>query len=65
MKAIKTQYQSMNKGFNLNQSAFNLKTEEYRKLKEENDLLTLDKRRMIAEIKTLSILKQRTMNDFE
>lgn len=47
----------MNRGFNLNHSASTLKIEEYSKLKDENDLLVLDKKRMIAEIKTLNILK--------
>lgn len=65
MKAIKTQYQSMNKGFNLSQSTFRLKTDEYKKLKDEKEILIQDKKSLIGQLKTVKILQERITNDFE
>lgn len=55
----------MNKGFNLSQSTFRLKTDEYKKLKDEKEILIQDKKSLIGQLKTVKILQERITNDFE
>ena len=63
MKAIKIEYHKIDKGFKLAQSSFKLKCEEFKKVKDEMELVLHDKRRMMKDLETAKILQNRITTD--